>query len=312
MERIKAIVDYALDGNLTEMRDTLHAEMLDRVQLTLEGLKKYVAQSLILPESKEEDDEDEDDKDEKKEKKSKKDDDDDDHDDEKEDKKLVKKMVKKDALKNEEVESLDETPETKPKRVVQGPAPAGTFAADKAAGKFKALKKKFGDPNKKPKKVVGEEVEQIDEISKDLAGRYAEKAAVSNFKTRYNMAQKQDNWDKSKLAKHFTKRPELTDKEKDKIEKRSKGVDSALNRIQGVPKSSRISLKDVMPNNEEVEQIDEKNWIKGAIKHKGALHKELGVPEGKKIPEKELEKAAHAKGKEGRRARLAMTLKDMR
>ena len=217
MERIKAIVDYALDGNLTEMRDTLHAEMLDRVQLTLEGLKKYVAQSLILPEGKEENDKDEDD-DDKKEKKSKKEDEEDGHDDEKEDKKLVKKMVKKDALKNEEAEPLDETPETKPKKVVQGTAPAGTFAADKAAGKFKTLNKKFGDPNKKPKKVVGEEAEQI----------------------------------------------------------------------------------------------DEKNWIKGAIKHKGALHKELGVPEGKKIPEKELEKAAHASGKEGRRARLAMTLKGLK
>ncbi|HWW39640.1 hypothetical protein [Pedobacter sp.] len=41
---------------------------------------------------------------------------------------------------------------------------------------------------------------------------------------------------------------------------------------------------------------------------KGALHKELGVPEGKKIPKKKLEKAAHAGGKEGKRARLAETL----
>ncbi len=53
-------------------------------------------------------------------------------------------------------------------------------------------------------------------------------------------------------------------------------------------------------------------WIQKAIKHKGALHKELGVPEGKKIPAKKLEKAAHAKGKLGQRARLAETLKGMR
>ncbi len=52
-------------------------------------------------------------------------------------------------------------------------------------------------------------------------------------------------------------------------------------------------------------------WIAGAIKHPGALHKELHVPEGKKIPEKKLEKAAHAGGKEGKRARLAETLKGM-
>lgn len=54
-----------------------------------------------------------------------------------------------------------------------------------------------------------------------------------------------------------------------------------------------------------------KNWIAGAIKKPGALHKELGVPEGKKIPEKKLESAAKKPGKEGQRARLAETLKGM-
>lgn len=53
------------------------------------------------------------------------------------------------------------------------------------------------------------------------------------------------------------------------------------------------------------------NWIAGAIKHPGALHKELGVPQGKKIPKKKLEKAAHAKGKLGKRARLAETLEKL-
>lgn len=33
-----------------------------------------------------------------------------------------------------------------------------------------------------------------------------------------------------------------------------------------------------------------KDWIKGAIKKPGALHKEMGVPKGEKIPEKRLEK----------------------
>ena len=50
------------------------------------------------------------------------------------------------------------------------------------------------------------------------------------------------------------------------------------------------------------------NWIAGAIKHKGALKKELGVKKGEKIPKEKLEKASKAKGKEGRRARLAMEL----
>ena len=53
----------------------------------------------------------------------------------------------------------------------------------------------------------------------------------------------------------------------------------------------------------------EKKWIAGAIKKKGALHKELGVPLDKKIPAKKLAKAAKAGGKEGKRARLAQTLK---
>jgi hypothetical protein len=54
------------------------------------------------------------------------------------------------------------------------------------------------------------------------------------------------------------------------------------------------------------------HWVQGAIKHKGALHKELGVPQGKKIPESKLRKAEHAKGKLGKRARLAETLKGFR
>ena len=55
-----------------------------------------------------------------------------------------------------------------------------------------------------------------------------------------------------------------------------------------------------------------KKWIQGAIKEKGALHRELGVPEGKKIPAKKLSKAAKKGGKLGRRARLAETLKGLR
>jgi hypothetical protein len=53
----------------------------------------------------------------------------------------------------------------------------------------------------------------------------------------------------------------------------------------------------------------DKNWIAGAIKKPGALHKELGVPQGKKIPSKKLDAAAKKSGKEGQRARLAKTLK---
>jgi len=52
-----------------------------------------------------------------------------------------------------------------------------------------------------------------------------------------------------------------------------------------------------------------KNWIQNAIKKPGALRKELGVSKGKKIPAAKLNAAAKKKGIEGKRARLAKTLK---
>lgn len=55
-----------------------------------------------------------------------------------------------------------------------------------------------------------------------------------------------------------------------------------------------------------------KDWISGAIKHPGALHKSLGVPQGEKIPAKKLEKAAHSDNPTlAKRARLAETLKTL-
>lgn len=53
-------------------------------------------------------------------------------------------------------------------------------------------------------------------------------------------------------------------------------------------------------------------WIQKATKNKGALHRELGVPEGKKIPDKKLKKAEKSKNpKTRKRAVLAETLKKM-
>ena len=57
------------------------------------------------------------------------------------------------------------------------------------------------------------------------------------------------------------------------------------------------------------EALDEKNWIAGAVKHPGALHKQLHVPAGEKIPAGKLNAAAEKGGKLGQRARLAKTLK---
>lgn len=54
-------------------------------------------------------------------------------------------------------------------------------------------------------------------------------------------------------------------------------------------------------------------WISKMGMKKGALHKELGVPEGKKIPAKKLKKAEHSKNPTlKKRAVLAETLKSFK
>jgi hypothetical protein len=53
-------------------------------------------------------------------------------------------------------------------------------------------------------------------------------------------------------------------------------------------------------------------WIQKAIKKPGALHKQLGVPAGQKIPAKKLSAAAEKPGTLGRRARLAQTLSKLK
>jgi len=55
-----------------------------------------------------------------------------------------------------------------------------------------------------------------------------------------------------------------------------------------------------------------KNFIKAAIKHPGALHRQLNVPQGQKIPASKLAAAAKKPGKIGQRARFAQTLKKLR
>jgi len=52
-----------------------------------------------------------------------------------------------------------------------------------------------------------------------------------------------------------------------------------------------------------------KKWIQEAIEQPGALHRQLGVKKGKKIPAAKLESAAKKGGKLGKRARLAQTLR---
>lgn len=57
---------------------------------------------------------------------------------------------------------------------------------------------------------------------------------------------------------------------------------------------------------------EKKKFIQSAIKHPGALHAQLGVPQGQKIPTAKLATAAKAGGKLGQRARFAETLKGLK
>jgi hypothetical protein len=95
---------------------------------------------------------------------------------------------------------------------------------------------------------------------------------------------------------YFDKPPtQLTGQGKPFLPKMSETVREAVREIQ----------------DEALANLQEKNWIAGAIKHPGALHKELGVPADEKIPAAKLDAAAKKGGKEGMRARFAKTLRKM-
>ena len=52
--------------------------------------------------------------------------------------------------------------------------------------------------------------------------------------------------------------------------------------------------------------------INKAIKKPGQLHRDLGVPQGEKIPKSKIKAAAKKKGKVGQRARFALLLEKLR
>lgn len=56
----------------------------------------------------------------------------------------------------------------------------------------------------------------------------------------------------------------------------------------------------------------DRNWIAGAIKKPGQLHRDLGVPQGQKIPVSKLYAAAKQGGKVGQRARFAENMRGIR
>lgn len=92
----RQIIDFAADDNAKEMREALYASIYDRVSNAFETKKQELAHSMLgMPLATEDVQLDE------KEGCECDDEDKEGHEDEVDDKKLVKKMVKKDALKGE-------------------------------------------------------------------------------------------------------------------------------------------------------------------------------------------------------------------
>lgn len=79
------------------------------------------------------------------------------------------------------------------------------------------------------------------------------------------------------------------------------------------PADPETDPNEAEPDTDQDDTTMGKNWIAGAIKKPGALHKQLGVPEGQKIPPAKLNAAAHSDNPTlAKRANLAKTLKKLR
>jgi len=86
-------------------------------------------------------------------------------------------------------------------------------------------------------------------------------------------------------------------------------------RGMGDMKASKMPGKKVIKRKDKPQDVEmyakggKAKFIQKAIKKPGALHEQMGIPKGKKIPAKALAKAAKAPGKLGQRARFAQVLK---
>ena len=179
----------------------------------------------------------------------------------------------------------------KPTRARLKSRPTGIArAADKLSKEDMSLAPKKGPGKKAAKKLYSEKDSVVDAVKE-----------VLGLGNKWDGMQKMPDTDKTKTTSRGT-HPYKTQKTK-------------ITRLSGPRKKDHTkpvvgyttkSGKKVMEDN-----IDEKNWIKGAIKKPGALHRDLDVPQGEKIPASKLKAAAKKGGKVGQRARLAQTLKKM-
>ena len=123
----------------------------------------------------------------------------------------------------------------------------------------------------------------------------------------HKTAHKTHNFDRSEHFKKHTSAFSLPHESKSTANGIAKKVNTPAERlVTGSPDAVRV--KEGGP----IEASGGK-WIQGAIKHPGALHHELGIPEGKKIPSKTLHRAEKSSNPLlAKRAHLADTMRHFR
>lgn len=113
---------------------------------------------------------------------------------------------------------------------------------------------------------------------------------------------KKKSTDKQGMAEAMERAPRDLANKKKKVTKARDWPKSSMMKKKSAVRASVIAHK---------AKPKKKNWIAGAIKKPGALHAEMGVKQGTKIPAGKLTAAAGKGGKLGQRARLAETLEGM-
>jgi len=136
--------------------------------------------------------------------------------------------------------------------------------------------------------------------------RMADEKARDNYREELEVSQIRKDWAEAYKGIYEAAKPDYLDFDRDGDEEES--MKKALKDKEG--KCKKCGKEPCECPKEDVKEAKEK-WIGSAIKKPGALHKQLGVPEGEPIPEAKLRAAAKQGGKLGQRARLALTLKGL-
>ena len=95
----------------------------------------------------------------------------------------------------------------------------------------------------------------------------------------------------------------------DNINAKRKRIAAGSGETMRKPGTKGAPTKEAFVKSAKTAKMADGKFIQKAIKKPGALHEQMGIPKGKKIPAGKLAKAAKAPGKLGQRARFAQLLK---